>query len=106
MTTSRGPWAVLFALCVGQSLGLLNTTVVNVAVPAISADLDATLGIGVQPVDALRRDEGATARVARQLGLVDRRRHGAVLPMGLRGRDDAPPGHGDHAVAGARCSKP
>lgn len=44
MTTERGPWAVLFALCVGQSLGLLNSTVVNVAVPAISADLDASLG--------------------------------------------------------------
>ena len=43
MTAARNPWTVLFALCVGQSLGLLNSTVVNVALPAISADLDATL---------------------------------------------------------------
>jgi len=42
MTTSRSPWTVLFALCVGQSLGLLNSTMVNVAIPAISADLNAT----------------------------------------------------------------
>jgi EmrB/QacA subfamily drug resistance transporter len=38
---TRSPWTVLLALCVGQSLGLLNSTVVNVAIPAISADLDA-----------------------------------------------------------------
>lgn len=43
MTTTRNPWTVLFALCVGQSLGLLNSTVVNVALPAIGDDLGATL---------------------------------------------------------------
>lgn len=42
MTTARSPWTVLLALCVGQSLGLFNSTVVNVAIPAISADLNAT----------------------------------------------------------------
>lgn len=40
---TRNPWTVLFALCVGQSLGLLNSTVVNVALPAIGTDLGATL---------------------------------------------------------------
>ncbi|ALG09254.1 MFS transporter [Kibdelosporangium phytohabitans] len=43
MNTTRNPWAVLFALCVGQSLGLLNSTVVNVAIPAISAELSASV---------------------------------------------------------------
>nr|WP_042188867.1 MFS transporter [Kibdelosporangium sp. MJ126-NF4]CEL18508.1 drug resistance transporter, EmrB-QacA subfamily subfamily [Kibdelosporangium sp. MJ126-NF4]CTQ97992.1 drug resistance transporter, EmrB-QacA subfamily subfamily [Kibdelosporangium sp. MJ126-NF4] len=43
MTKVRNPWAVLFALCVGQSLGLLNSTVVNVAIPAISAELGASI---------------------------------------------------------------
>lgn len=43
MRTVRNPWTVLLALCVGQSLGLLNSTVVNVALPAISADLGASL---------------------------------------------------------------
>ncbi|HVK24129.1 MAG TPA: MFS transporter [Actinokineospora sp.] len=42
-TATRNPWTVLFALCVGQSLGLLNSTVVNVALPAIGTDLGATL---------------------------------------------------------------
>jgi EmrB/QacA subfamily drug resistance transporter len=43
MTVARNPWTVLLALCVGQSLGLLNSTVVNVALPAVSADLGATV---------------------------------------------------------------
>lgn len=43
MKGTRNPWTVLVALCVGQSLGLLNSTVVNVALPAVGADLGATL---------------------------------------------------------------
>lgn len=42
--TTCSPWAVLFALCVGQSLGLLNSTSVNVALPAIGTGLNASLG--------------------------------------------------------------
>lgn len=45
MTTvdGRRAWAVLVALCLGQSLVLLNSTVVNVAVPDLAADLGASL---------------------------------------------------------------
>ncbi len=39
----RRSWSILVALCLGQSLVLLNSTVVNVAVPALSAELGATL---------------------------------------------------------------
>ncbi|MDP9819298.1 DHA2 family efflux MFS transporter permease subunit [Spirilliplanes yamanashiensis] len=37
------PWWVLAALCVGNSVSLLDTTVVNVAIPALVADLGATV---------------------------------------------------------------
>src|ERR1700759_2185613 len=60
------------------------------------------LGVSVEPVDLVGADERAAARVARQLGPIDGRRDRAVLLMRLRRGDDAPTGHGDHAVAGGK----
>jgi len=39
----RSPWLVLATLCVGFFMILLDTTIVNIAVPALTADLDASL---------------------------------------------------------------
>lgn len=43
MSTARSPWLVLVALVLGQVLTLLDTTVVNVAIPTLTRDLDASL---------------------------------------------------------------
>lgn len=43
MNRPRSPWLVLIALVLGQVATLLDTTVVNVAVPALIRDLDASL---------------------------------------------------------------
>lgn len=40
---SRNPWLVLVALVLGQVMTLLDTTVVNVAIPTLARDLDASL---------------------------------------------------------------
>ena len=40
---SRSPWLVLVALVLGQVMTLLDTTVVNVAIPTLARDLDASL---------------------------------------------------------------
>jgi EmrB/QacA subfamily drug resistance transporter len=40
---SRNPWLVLVALVLGQVATLLDTTVVNVAIPTLARDLDASL---------------------------------------------------------------
>ncbi|MCM8748145.1 MFS transporter [Thermomicrobiaceae bacterium CFH 74404] len=37
------PWAVLAVLCLGLFMALLDTTIVNIAIPAIGAGLDASL---------------------------------------------------------------
>lgn len=38
-----GPWLVLAVLCLGFFMILLDTTIVNIALPALAADLNATL---------------------------------------------------------------
>ncbi|MGH3907463.1 MAG: MFS transporter [Pseudonocardiaceae bacterium] len=43
MSRVRNPWLVLVALVLGQVATLLDTTVVNVAIPALTRDLDASL---------------------------------------------------------------
>ena len=43
MSRARNPWLVLAALCVGNSVSLLDTTVVNVAIPAMIDDLGASV---------------------------------------------------------------
>lgn len=44
MNPVRNPWLVLVALVLGQVATLLDTTVVTVAIPALSRDLGASLG--------------------------------------------------------------
>ena len=41
--TNRNPWLVLTALVIGQVATLLDTTVVNVAIPALTLDLHASI---------------------------------------------------------------
>jgi len=41
--TSRSPWLVLTVLCLGFFMILLDTTIVNIAVPDLTTDLDANL---------------------------------------------------------------
>ncbi|HEY1455808.1 MAG TPA: DHA2 family efflux MFS transporter permease subunit [Candidatus Dormibacteraeota bacterium] len=41
--TRRSPWLVLLVLCTGFFMILLDTTIVNVAIPAMSSGLNATL---------------------------------------------------------------
>lgn len=43
MNGTRGPWLVLLVLCLGQSLSLLDATVVNAAVPTIIDDTGASI---------------------------------------------------------------
>ncbi|QWF84038.1 MFS transporter [Amycolatopsis sp. CA-230715] len=49
MKKSHSPWLVLSVLCLGQAVALMDTTVVNVAIPAMShrlgADLDQILWV-------------------------------------------------------------
>lgn len=42
-TAERGPWAVLGVLCLGLFVVLLDTTIVNIAVPQLTVGLNATL---------------------------------------------------------------
>src|SRR5262245_24683253 len=42
-TSRRSPWLVLSVLCLGFFMILLDTTIVNIAVPALTSDLDANL---------------------------------------------------------------
>ena len=42
-TSQRSPWVVLSILCLGFFMILLDTTIVNIAVPDLTADLDASL---------------------------------------------------------------
>ena len=41
--TQRNPWAILLVLVFGFFMILLNTTIVNIAIPSISTDLNASL---------------------------------------------------------------
>lgn len=43
MRGQRSPWLVLGVLCLGQSVVLLDTTIVNVAIPSMISDLGASL---------------------------------------------------------------
>ena len=43
---SRGPWLVLLVLCLGQSLSLLDATVVNAAIPTLTLGLHGGLVYG------------------------------------------------------------
>ncbi|GAA1964821.1 MFS transporter [Amycolatopsis minnesotensis] len=43
MKKSHSPWLVLSVLCLGQAVALMDTTVVNVAIPAMMHGLDANL---------------------------------------------------------------
>lgn len=42
-TSRHSPWLVLFTLCLGFFMILLDTTIVNIAIPQMSTDLHATL---------------------------------------------------------------
>lgn len=44
VNAERGQWTILTALCVGQSVALMDTTVVNVAIPSMIGGIGATLG--------------------------------------------------------------
>ena len=41
--TQRNPWAILLVLVFGFFMILLDTTIVNIAIPSISTDLKASL---------------------------------------------------------------
>jgi EmrB/QacA subfamily drug resistance transporter len=40
---TRSPWIALIALCLGQSIVLIDTTIVNTAIPAMAGSLNASL---------------------------------------------------------------
>jgi EmrB/QacA subfamily drug resistance transporter len=42
MSRARNPWHILLVLCLGQSVALMDTTIVNVAIPAIVEGTGAT----------------------------------------------------------------
>src|SRR5687768_2670744 len=42
-TAVRSPWLVLFTLCLAFFMILVDTTIVNIAVPDLTTSLDATL---------------------------------------------------------------
>jgi MFS family permease len=49
--TERRPWASLIVLCIGTFAILLDTTIVNVAVPSLVTDLHASLDQAVWVVN-------------------------------------------------------
>ncbi|WP_440102418.1 hypothetical protein [Streptosporangium sp. H16] len=43
MSERGNPWAVMATLCVGPFITVLDTTIVDIAIPGILTDLDATI---------------------------------------------------------------
>ena len=69
MTKTQGRWLALYVLCLGDLMIVLDTNIVNVALPSIQADLgfsQAALRVGGQRLPADLRRLPAPLRPARR----------------------------------------
>ena len=108
-TASRSRWLALYVLCLGDLMIVLDSSIVNVALPSIQDDLGFSQSALAWVVNAYLLTFGGFLLLSGRLGdLLGNRRVflGGVVDPAVVSRLEAAPEHGDVLVASRRFSHP